>query len=112
MVESYSFGRMVVSGKSYTSDLVIFPNRINSSWWRKTGHHLCLEDCQEIFVEDFDVFIIGTGYLGLMEVDNEVILHAKSLGIDLLIDKTRKAVEKFNKISPQQKTIAAFHLTC
>jgi len=112
VVDSYSFGRMVILGNSYTSDLIIFPNRIDSSWWRKTGHNLCLDDLQDILDEDFDVLVIGTGYLGLMKVDEEVIQHARSREFDLIIDKTKKAVDEFNRISTQKRTIAAFHLTC
>ena len=112
MVDSYSFGRMVISGNIYTSDLIILPDRINSSWWRKTGHHLCLEDLEEILDQNFDVLIIGTGYLGLMKIDEEVIQHARSVGFELIIENTEQAVDKFNTISPQKKTIAAFHLTC
>ena len=103
---------MVISGHLYTSDLIILYNRINSSWWRKTGHLLCLEDLQEIHDQDFDVLIVGTGYMGLMKVDEEVIQHARSVGYELIIEKTEKAVDKFNTISTQKKTIAAFHLTC
>jgi len=36
MIESYSFGQMVIDGQEYTSDLIIFPDRINSSWWRNS----------------------------------------------------------------------------
>ena len=112
MVDSYSFGRMEISGKIYTSDLIVFPNKINPSWWRKTGHRLCLEDLQEIFEEKFDVLIVGTGYSGLMKVDKDVIQHAKSTGFDIIIENTKKAVELFNVISEKKNTIAAFHLTC
>lgn len=112
MVDSYSFGRIVISGNTYTSDVIIFPNRINSSWWRKTGHRLYLEDLQEIFNEDFDVLIVGTGYLGLMKVEKEVMLYAESKGFDLIIEKTNTAVNKYNSLCSHKKTIAAFHLTC
>jgi hypothetical protein len=112
VVESYSFGRMKISGKVYTSDLIIFPDRINASWWRKTGHRVYLDDLHGIFDEEFDVLIVGTGNAGLMKVDEEVIQHAKSEGFDLIIEKTKKAVELFNALFPQKKTIAAFHLTC
>jgi hypothetical protein len=112
MVDSYSFGRMEISGKIYTSDLIVFPNRIHPSWWRKTGHRLCLEDLREILEEEFDVLIVGTGYSGLMKVDKEVIQHAKSAGFDIIIENTKKAVELFNSISEKKNTIAAFHLTC
>lgn len=112
MVDSYSFGRMVISGNLYTSDLIIFPDRINASWWRKTGHRLCLEDLQEICDENFDVLIVGTGYLGLMKVEKEIIHYAKSRGFELIIEKTKMAVAKYNALVNQKKAIAAFHLTC
>ena len=112
MVESYSFGRIQIAGNLYTSDLIIFPDRIEPSWWRKTGHRLCLEDLREILEEKFDVLVVGTGYMGLMKIDDEVIRYAKSKGFDLIIETTKKAVQTYNTLSPEKKTIAAFHLTC
>jgi hypothetical protein len=47
-----------------------------------------------------------------MEVDKEVVQHAKLAKFNLIIEKTQKAVELFNTLSNQKKTIAAFHLTC
>jgi hypothetical protein len=36
MIESFSFGRAVIDGRVYHSDLILFPDgRIQSSWWRK-----------------------------------------------------------------------------
>jgi hypothetical protein len=112
VVDSYSFGRIAISGKSYASDLIIYPDRIDPQWWRETGHYLSLVDIRNIFDENFEVLIVGTGYLGLMKVDEEVIRHAKSLGIEIIIEKTKKAVDEFNRICDRKKTIAAFHLTC
>lgn len=112
MVESYSFGRMKIDGKVYTSDMIVFPDRINSSWWRKTGHRLLMEDLREINEEEFDVLIVGTGYFGKMKVDEEVINHAHSKPFEFIMEKTTEAVEKFNDISGRKKVIAAFHLTC
>lgn len=103
---------MVISGKTYTTDLIIFPDRIFSSWWRKTGHNLSLEDIRDILDEDFDVLIIGTGSLGLMKVGEEIIRKIESRGASLIIHKTKKAAAEFNRISIQKKVIAAFHLTC
>jgi hypothetical protein len=103
---------MKISGQIYTSDLIILPNRIDASWWRKTGHRVCLDDLHGILQEEFEVLIVGTGYSGLMKVDEEVKHYAKSEGFELIIEKTKKAVEWFNALSPQKKTIAAFHLTC
>ncbi len=112
MIDSYVFGRMVISGKAYSSDLIVLPDKILSSWWRKIGHRLCLEDLKDVLSENFDVLVIGTGYMGLMKVEKEVIEYARDQGFHLHIEKTRKAVEAFNNYSSQNIAIGAFHLTC
>jgi hypothetical protein len=112
MIESYAFGRLVFSGKTYTSDLIIYPERIDPSWWRKTGHRLCLQDLQEVLEEDLEVLVVGTGYMGLMEVEEEVKRYAETHGFQLIVDKTRKAVEIYNSLHTHKKTVGAFHLTC
>lgn len=112
MIESYVFGRMIIEGQTYTSDLIIFPDRINHSWWRKSGHRLCLEDIKEVLKEEPEVIIIGTGFTDLMKVEEDVKRHAQSKGILLIIEKTKNAVQKFNELSSKKKTVGAFHLTC
>ena len=112
MIDSYSFGRMEVDNQTYTSDLIIFSDRIQSSWWRKTGHRLCLEDLDDVFSEDLEVLVIGTGFSGLMKVEDDVKHKARVTGVELIIDKTEKAAQRFNDICVSKQTIGAFHLTC
>jgi hypothetical protein len=112
VIESYTFGRMVIDGHPYTSDFIIFPDMINDSWWRIRGHSLCLKDVESVFSEEPEVIIIGTGYYGLMKVEDEVKSLAQSRGIELIIEKTEKAVQSFNRLSAQKKVIGGFHLTC
>jgi hypothetical protein len=112
VIESYSFGKITISGKIYTSDLIIFPDRVESTWWRKSGHTVCLEDIREILEEKFEVLILGTGFMGLMKVDEEVIRHVESNGVDLIIEKTKKAVMTYNSVLNTKIAIAALHLTC
>jgi hypothetical protein len=112
MIESYSFGRLVLSGKAYTSDLIIYPDRINPSWWRKTGHRLCLQDLQEVLEENLEVLVVGTGYMGLMKVEEEVKRYAETHGFQLIVEKTKKAVEIYNSLYTHKRTVGAFHLTC
>jgi hypothetical protein len=112
MIESYAFGRMDVDGRTYTSDLIIFPDRVNDSWWRKYGHNLCLEDIEDVLKEKPEVLVIGTGFYGIMSVEKEVKSHLQSQGIELIIAKTEKAVQSFNESASKKKTAGAFHLTC
>ncbi len=44
MINSYRFGKIVVNGRNYSSDVIVFPDRIQGSWWRHKGHELSLKD--------------------------------------------------------------------
>lgn len=112
MIKSYSFGCMVIKSQTYTSDLILFPARIDDSWWRKSGHRVCLEDIDDVLQEKPEVLVIGTGFYGLMTVEEEVERLAQSRGIELVVKKTKNAILSYNEIASQKKTIGAFHLTC
>jgi hypothetical protein len=112
MIDAYSFGRMVIEGKPYTKDLIIYPDRVKSPWWRKTGHLLTLTDLDELLAKNPDTIIVGTGYMGLMKVDEEVKKYAKDHGINLIIQKSKQAVRTFNKRHSKTSVYGAFHLTC
>ncbi len=112
MIDSYSFGLMQVKGQTYTSDLIIFPERIDAAWWRRAGHQLSLDDMKDVLPEKPEVLVIGTGFMGLMKVDDEVKLRMESEKIMLIVEKTKKAVKTFNTVCRTKKTIGVFHLTC
>jgi hypothetical protein len=111
-IDSYSFGEMVIEGKSYDSDVIIYPEKVDSSWWRKAGHRVELEDLAAILAANPEVLIIGTGYMGLMKVPEELRKELIKKNIELYIEDSRRAVELFNSIHTKRRTIAAFHLTC
>ena len=72
LIESYSFGRIIIDGQEYTSDLIIYPDKIDSKWWRLKGHLLQIDDLRDILEYNPDVLVIGTGAHGLMEVSEEL----------------------------------------
>ncbi|MBN1271259.1 MAG: hypothetical protein JXB26_03220 [Candidatus Aminicenantes bacterium] len=112
MIESYSFGKMVVDGQTYTSDLIIFHDKIDDNWWRISGHHLVTEDMKRILHVSPEIIVIGTGFYGLLRVDNKVREQLNSMNINLIAEKTKKAVESYNRYFLDKKTVGAFHLTC
>jgi len=112
MINSYEFGYIVIDGKSYTSDVIIYPQRIDANWWRKEGHLLFPQDIKEVIEEKPEVLIIGTGDFGLMKVPPETLKYIKSKGIEVKTKPTRLACQLYNEIYNSQKTIAALHLTC
>jgi len=111
-IEHYSFGNITIDGKTYTSDVIIYPDRVDSSWWRKQGHNLEVTDLIEVIAAKPEVVVIGTGSFGVMKVPKETISHFDSKGIEVYVAKTGEAVELFNEIQKDKKVIAALHLTC
>lgn len=116
-IEHYSFGRITIDGKIYSSDVIIYPadRRVDPSWWRKEGHLLQPDDLIDIIAARPDILIIGTGYSGVMVVPRETIDYVGERGIELHVEKTSKAVELFNRLQserPDKVIIAALHLTC
>jgi hypothetical protein len=112
MIESYAFGRLTVNGKSYSSDLIIYPDRVDSTWWRKQGHDLCLEDLAEVLRYQPEVLVIGQGKPGLMKVRAELVDQLRQKGIQVIAAPTEKAVRTYNELCTGKKVVAALHLTC
>ncbi len=112
MIDSYTFGQMVIKGKFYTKDLIIYPDRVKSPWWRKTGHLLTLSDIDDVIAKKPETLIIGTGYIGLMKVDEDVKKFAKDHEIHLIIQKSKQAAKTYNERHSKETVFAAFHLTC
>jgi hypothetical protein len=111
-IEHYSFGKITIEGKTYTSDVIIYPEKVNASWWRKEGHNLQVVDLTDVINANPQILVIGTGATGLMRVPKETISHLQSKGIEVHVARTGEAVEIFNKLQKDKIVIAAFHLTC
>jgi len=111
-IESYEFGRIVIDGREYRNDVIIFEDHVKGDWWRREGHRLQIEDLDEIVEKNPELLIVGTGYSGLMVVPKNVEDYLNSLGIELKAMDTRKAVDLYNKVSGEKRVIAALHLTC
>jgi len=112
MIESYDFGVIVIDGRKFEGDLIIFPDRIDSSWWRKDGHKLSVDDVQEVVKVKPEILIVGTGYSGMMKVHPATEQYLSSSGIEFLVAKTGNACKTYNALSKSRRVVAALHLTC
>ena len=111
-IDSYQFGLIVINGRKYTSDVIIFPDSVSDNWWRKTGHQLCLEDITEVLTENPEVLVVGTGSSSLMKVLPEVPQVVDAQGIELITEATDKACNTYNQLCHSRRAVATLHLTC
>jgi hypothetical protein len=112
MIDAYNFGKIVIDGTTFTSDVIIYPDRIEDQWWRKDGHVLLRTDVEAIIKEQPEVMIIGTGKYGVMKVPEQTRRYIESKGIKMFAEPTEQACELYNQIAQEKRTIAALHLTC
>ncbi|MHB0866100.1 MAG: Mth938-like domain-containing protein [Thermoleophilia bacterium] len=110
-IQDYQFGRITIKGKEYTSDVVIYPDRVQNPWRCGRGHDLTIADFDEILQAKPGMLIIGTGRSGLLTVHADVMLQLKSAGVDVFAYRTADAVKLFNSIPKCHVVVAALHLT-
>jgi len=112
-IDSYSFGVMKVDSIEYRTDLIVFPDKIKSNWWRKQGHILAIEDLDDVLDFKPEVLIVGKGISGLMQIPASTKKAIQEQGIELIEENTGQAWQFFNElIQKGKKAVGAFHLTC
>jgi len=112
IIDSYQFGEIVINGRQYSSDVIIFPDRVRDNWGRKISHQLCLDDIAEVLTENPEVLVVGTGAYDLVKVLPEAQQAVEARGIELIMEATDKACNTYNQLSRSRRVVAALHLTC
>jgi hypothetical protein len=112
MIESYAFARIVIDGTPYTSDVIVYPDRVQERWIRQAGHRLEPDDLTGILEQEARTVIVGTGKSGLMRVPPETVEYLESHGFQVIVQRTEEACETYNRLSARGPVVAALHLTC
>ncbi|MDH4206065.1 MAG: MTH938/NDUFAF3 family protein [Desulfobacteraceae bacterium] len=113
MIEAFSFGNIVVKGITYSNDIKIIQGKVIPTWWRKRGHQVGIDDIQDIIDARPDILVLGKGKPGMMKSTPSLCEFLKQNDIDLIEEKTSKAIKTFNRLFKQGKNVCAgFHLTC
>ena len=112
-IDTFSFASIVIDGRKYTSDLIIYPDgRVVTSWRRKRGHRLSSDDIYGLIVSQPEVIIAGTGVYGLVKSEKDLKKTLQKKGIEFFPARNKKAMELFNELSSEKRIGACFHLTC
>lgn len=113
-IERYDFGSISIEGRTYQSDLIIYPDgSIQDTWWRKRSHKLSKDDIESLINREPDIIIVGTGISGLMRPEKGLAEYLIKKGIELICAPNKDAINIFNRLSDSKKRIGAcFHLTC
>ena len=112
-IEDYTFGKIIVDGHAFTSDVIITPERVIDNWWRKEGHRLDKSDLDEVLDASPDCLLVGTGYYGQMSIPQETIEYLQSKNIHIDYAPTGEAIKQLKQLQKEcARIVAALHLTC
>jgi hypothetical protein len=112
-IDAYAFGEILIDGRPYTSDVIIWPDHVKCPWWRAQGHVLAADDLKVVLAAPPRILVIGTGYYGRMAVPKETLAALQAQGIEVHVGRTGEAVDEFRRLARTSADIvAAFHLTC
>ena len=113
LIESCSFGSIVIDGKTYTDDLIILPDgKILRPWWRRRGHQLSMNDLTALIDSSPEVIVAGTGISGRVKPDETLKQDLSRLAIDLIAKPNEEAIKLLKGLKPETRVGACFHLTC
>ncbi|MFH1934656.1 MAG: MTH938/NDUFAF3 family protein [Pseudomonadota bacterium] len=95
-IDTFAFGSIVIDGRKYTSDLIIYPDgRVVTYWRRKRGHKLSSDDIRELIDSQPEVIIAGTGVYGLVKPEKDLQKMLQKRRIEFFAERNKKAMELF-----------------
>ncbi|MDO8057018.1 MAG: MTH938/NDUFAF3 family protein [Candidatus Hermodarchaeota archaeon] len=112
-IDDYQFGSIIINGQTYTTDVIVFPDRVRPEWWRLEGHKLLIQDLKCVLQAKPKLLIVGTGYYGKVRIPSTTRKHLSEMDINLIAKDTSAACKLYNTYrTSKQQVIAALHLTC
>jgi len=116
-IDKLTFGSIVVEGKKYHRDVLIFADGTVKK--RKGGflmfgsHKIKKQELEELSQGQPETIIIGTGTNGAAHIAPEAESWAKGKNLSLLIQPSYDAIARLNELGEQKKKVAALiHITC
>lgn len=112
-IDRVSFGSLVMDGRKYGSDVLIFPDdRVEEGWSRARGHRLAMEDVERLVEAGPEVIVAGMGVFGRMKAEPDVKERLLQAGIRFLAAPNKRAMALFNEAARKGCAGGCFHLTC
>lgn len=110
-IDHYEFGKIVVSGKTYKSDIVIMSDG-SIQPGPEDMHYVLEEEIDHILnMPELKTLVIGTGAEGNGRLRKKLIRKVEAKGITLKMMLTGEAMKMLNE-TPKAGLVAMLHLNC
>jgi len=116
-VNRLAFGSIVIEGRKYRTDVVIFVDgtvKMRRGGFLMFGSHEVKEpELEELSRGQPEVIIADTGTDGAAHIATEAQAWAKANNVTLLVRPSHDAIVRLNELVEQKKKVAALiHITC
>ena len=116
-IDGMGFGWIMVDGKKYRHDVVIFPSgkvkRRKGGFLMFGSHSFKRREFEELCIEKADVLVVGTGTDGVAKISEEAKDFLEKAKVKLIALPSLEAVKKFNELVERGKKVGAIiHVTC
>ncbi|HSH41423.1 MAG TPA: Mth938-like domain-containing protein [Arenicellales bacterium] len=116
LIESLSWGRMTVEGLQPGKDFKLWPGGGRPWDWTETGthHHPGIQpaDVEELLDHGARAVVLSRGMLKMLRTMPATRAMLERSGIDLYIEETTLAVERYNRLAEVTAVGGLFHSTC
>ena len=110
-VDSFSFGSIVIEGKQYSRDVLIFPDGTvrprPGGFWRFGSHAIKKEEIDRLAQVGADEIIVGTGIDPIARLTPDAESWANEAKLNLIVLASLEAVERFNRLVEEGKRVSA-----
>jgi hypothetical protein len=118
VINSTEFGSITIDGQKY-GQVLILGKEVQERDYDKlkeifgTSHKIGDWEKERILANNPKLIIVGTGQDGALEMDQGLAEEIKKKGIELIVEKTPRAIEIYNERRANGEAInALIHTTC
>lgn len=115
-IERISWGSMKAAGLDPGKDFKLWPGGGRAWDWTETGthHHPGIQpaDVEELLDHGAQVIVLSRGMLKMLHTMPATRSMLERAGIDVYIEETKQAVERYNRLAATRPVGGLFHSTC
>jgi hypothetical protein len=116
-VDSFEFGSIVIDGRRYGHDVLVFPDgaikRRKGGFWKFGSHVIKKVEIDELLKTNPEIVVLGTGTDARLRLASDAELALKEPGINCAVLPSLAASERLNDLWDSGKRVAALiHVTC
>lgn len=110
-IDIISEGQLVVKGRAYHHDILIFQDLVIPHWKRADQAELSLEDLAEVIQRHPKILVVGTGYGGAMKVSSDLLNRLKALSMEVIMGPSLEVVPEYNeRVHAGLDVVGAFYV--